>query len=196
MFGFGYGRNFMGMRLALLAALLLAGAAFHRHGAAYGAVRVIYYVAIIALIGLFMTRRSSMRRDSGMSPAPDQSRQFPPAGYPPPSQVPYGAPDNQGEYPFPSGQYSQPQYQQPAYQQPATYQQPAYQQPAHQQSPYQHDPQQAEGPFPFGYSAPAPAGQPQPGWYPDPTDVNVQHYWDGSAWISRQRWDGNQWLPD
>jgi hypothetical protein len=190
MFGFGYGRNFMAVRLALLAALLLAGTAWHRHGAAYGTFRVIYWVAIIATIGFFMSRRSSMRRRAGMGPGPDQSSQFPPGGYPPPSQVPYGTPDTQGDYPFPSGQYTQPQYQ------PAANQQPTYQESPYQQSPYQHDPQQAEGPFGFGYSAPAPAAQPQPGWYPDPTDLNVQHYWDGSGWISRQRWDGNQWLPD
>jgi hypothetical protein len=186
MLGFGYGKNFMVVRLALLAAVILAGVGLHHHGSAYGAVRLIYYVAIIAMIGFFMVRRSSARRSqAGMAPAPDPSRRFPSGDYPPPGQIPYGGyPDAQGEYPFPSGQYSQPQYERAPY--PQTY----------QSSGYPQDGQQGEGSVAFGYSAPASAAGPQPGWYPDPTDVNVQHYWDGSGWISRQRWDGTQWLPD
>ena len=34
-----------------------------------------------------------------------------------------------------------------------------------------------------------------PGWYPAPDNVNSQLYWDGQAWVARQRWTAAGFEP-
>ena len=96
-------------RLALLAAVLLAGLAFHHAGPEYAAVRVAYYAAIVGFIGYALYRRSraqpSRHDEAGHRPAPPDATSL---------------------------------------------------------------------------------GGPGAGWYPDQSDPNRQHYWDGRQWtVSR-----------
>jgi len=59
------------LRLVLLAAVLLAGAAFHHSGAAYTSIRVAYYAVIVGGIGFALWRRSVAKRETmdGTAPA-------------------------------------------------------------------------------------------------------------------------------
>jgi hypothetical protein len=56
------------------------------------------------------------------------------------------------------------------------------------------------GPSP---TSPGPAGSPpgptagptqNPGWYPDQQNMQIQRYWDGSAWTATRHWDGSAWV--
>jgi hypothetical protein len=37
-------------------------------------------------------------------------------------------------------------------------------------------------------------GAQAPGWYPEGDDPSTMRYWDGSAFTSRRRWDGSNWV--
>jgi hypothetical protein len=51
------------------------------------------------------------------------------------------------------------------------------------------------GPTVPGHPAPPlPTAFLTPGWYPDQQDMNVQRYWDGSAWTSARHWGGTEWV--
>jgi hypothetical protein len=81
-FGFG-SRNpqWRAARIALLAAVLLAGFVFHDKGPAYITIRVLYFVVIFGGLGFFWWRRSVAKR-GGTSPAADAGASGPLA--PPP----------------------------------------------------------------------------------------------------------------
>ena len=47
---------------------------------------------------------------------------------------------------------------------------------------------------PTGHTSLSGPGQ-EPGWYPDPFDPMARHYWDGTVWTQRVKWDGKAWAP-
>jgi hypothetical protein len=47
---------------------------------------------------------------------------------------------------------------------------------------------------PTGHTSLSGPGQ-EPGWYPDPFDPMARHYWDGTVWTQRIKWDGKAWAP-
>jgi hypothetical protein len=49
------------------------------------------------------------------------------------------------------------------------------------------------GPEPAPAVSPAMAGR-APGWFPDQQDMEVQRYWDGTAWTRTRRWRNDQWV--
>jgi hypothetical protein len=93
-FGFG-SRNpqMRNMRLALLAVLLIAGFAFHDHGSAYTAIRVLYYVVILGVVVYAVSRRSLAKRRGGAPGTP------PDPGSSPTLPGPTGATQVPGWYP-------------------------------------------------------------------------------------------------
>lgn len=58
-FGFGGNSRMRALRLGALALLLVAGVVFHRQGSGYEAVRAVYVLAVIALLGYSFIRRRS-----------------------------------------------------------------------------------------------------------------------------------------
>jgi len=59
------------LRLGLLVAVLVAGAAFHDSGPTYTTIRVLYFAVIIGFIGFALYRRSVTRHhDTSITPTP------------------------------------------------------------------------------------------------------------------------------
>ena len=201
LFGRG-GRNSWVLRLGLLALVIGAGSAFGHRGNGYLAFRGLYYLLILSFVGTAIWRNRSRQGGgrtggSGMFSGPSRYRG---GGMPPP----FG-----GQYPpdFPQGSSGRPSS--PADHPPSV---PAGAPP---------EVAGAQPPFPAGSPPSVTAGPPsvppgvappavdvavlgqtslsgpgqQPGWYPDALDPMARHYWDGTAWTQRLKWDGKTWLP-
>jgi hypothetical protein len=173
MFGFGSRNPQMRyMRFALLAVVLIAGATFHHTGAVYTTIRVIYYAVIFGGLGYYLWRRSVAKHDPN-APAPGYGA---PAPTVPAPTVPAPA--------VPAPAVPAPAVPAPAVPAP-TVPAPALPGPA----------LPGAGPTVPGHPAPPlPTAFLTPGWYPDQQDMNVQRYWDGSAWTSARHWAGTEWV--
>ncbi len=220
MFSFmGGNRQLRTVRIVMLVGVIGAGVLLHHHGTTYSAVRVLYYAVIFGLIGAALWRSQMAKRSRMGSPVdpgddrdlggPSRSYRYGTGQYDPPAGIPEGPPQVaplESAAPFeataaaplePTGAAAlaetatAPLESSP----PAALAETAI-------SPLESPPPAAAARPPVASAAAAPLASPAPqaraaapGWYSDPADAAVRHYWDGLRWTERVRWDGNNWVP-
>lgn len=201
----GGNRQLRMVRIALLVLVIGAGVVFHRHGSTYSAIRTLYYVVIIALIGAAIWRTRIARRgpigqqtnrgvDDGRFGPPPSGYGVGRSTYPQSIEQSAGIPEGPPEVaPLEAESLPTP----PASPPPAP---PAVASPPPAPLPPVFE-ATAAPPVDAASSAPAPsvperrAAAAAPGWYPDPEDAARRHYWDGLRWTEQVRWDGKGWIP-
>ena len=177
-FGGRGGRNFWIIRIVLVAAVLSAGAVFHYHGAGYWTIRAIYYALIFSFVMTAVWRNKARQRGMGGGGGGGRfgSSPYGGGGMPPP----FG-----GQYPPGPPRQDAPPSVSPADIPPSV---------ASSDATATVQPIPRAVPVPVQSSLLSAPGQ-QPGWYPDPLDPMARHYWDGTQWSHRLKWDGQTWVP-
>jgi len=170
LFGRG-GRNFWILRIGIIVLVLTAGAVFHYRGAGYWTIRGLYYALIFGFIVSAVWRNKGRQRGVGArGPGTFSGPSYGRGGMPPP----FG-----GQYPSSQRHGDLPPSVSPADRPPSV--------PVADSSPI-------PAAVPLEHSLLSAPGQ-RPGWYPDPLDPMARHYWDGSTWSHRVKWDGHAWVP-
>jgi len=165
-FLFGRGRQFLTIRLAIVAVFVLAGVIFHRRGGAYWSIVGLRYVVIAAIIGVVVWRKYAAKRAGDTTGAADSLPEAPPFG------------SSFGQTRF--GDAPAPAYGSSSVEIAST--------------PPQVTPIEAAGTAGISAQSPAPALGPV-GWHSDPSNPQVQHYWDGARWTHQVHWNGTGWVP-